>query len=96
LLHEHPSELPQKGVDVFGAPFSDPAIDLNREGLPTSFTTSPIEDHIDIEVTREAPLHRLVHLRVTTRNDQQSSLHSPRSTPPGIEKSGSPARLCLG
>jgi hypothetical protein len=39
---------------------------------------SSVKDHLNIGMTRKAPLHRLVHQRISTRNDQQMLQHSPR------------------
>jgi hypothetical protein len=79
--HDDPPKLPQEGVDVQCPPFSCSAINLDRDSLPTSFATSSVEDYVNISVTGETLLQRLVHQGNTPRNDKECSLvHIPIST----------------
>src|SRR5207245_1060642 len=79
--HDDPPKLPQEGVDVQCPPVSCSAINLDRDSLPTSFATSSVEDYVNISVTGETLLQRLVHKGNTPRNDKECSLvHIPIST----------------
>src|SRR5207253_692571 len=79
--HDDPPKLPQEGVDVQCPPVSCSAINLDRDSLPTSFATSSVEDYVNISVTGETLLQRLVHQGNTPRNDKECSLvHIPIST----------------
>jgi hypothetical protein len=74
LFHHHPPQLPQERVDIRGPSFLYSAINPHRDSLPTSFATSAVKDHVNVRVTGETLLQRLVHQRDTTPNNQQMSL----------------------
>jgi len=68
-------------ANVHCPPLSRPAVNFNRDSLPTSFATSAVENHVNIGVTGETLLHRLVHPLGTARNDEEMPLvHIPIST----------------
>jgi hypothetical protein len=70
LLHDHPGELPEERVDVRSPPFPCSAIHFNQDSLSPSFAASSVKNHFNVSVTGKTVLHRLVHQRVTTRNDE--------------------------
>ena len=62
-FHDYPPELSEKGVDVLCPPFLCSTINWDRDSRPTSFATSSIKDHVNISVTGETLLQRLVPSR---------------------------------
>jgi hypothetical protein len=77
-FRNHPPKPAEECVDVHCPSFPCPAIDLNRDSLRTSLSISSVKDHLDIGMTGKTPRHRLVHQRISSRNDQQMRRHGPR------------------
>ena len=58
ILESESDELPNQFRSpcyVHCPPLSRPAVNFNRDSLPTSFATSAVENHVNIGVTGELP-----------------------------------------
>jgi len=70
LFSDHPPKLAEERGDVERPSFPSPAVNFNRDRLPTSLSASAVKDHLDIGMASKTLPHRLVHQRIATRNDQ--------------------------
>jgi hypothetical protein len=70
LLHDHPPNLLEEGVDVDRAPFLHSAVHFGRESLPTSLVPSSVEDYVDVGIVGEARFQSYVRDRIPTRDDK--------------------------
>ena len=70
LFSDHPPKLAEERGDVERPSFPSPAVNFNRDRLPTSLSASAVKDHLDIRMASKTLSHRLVHQRIAARNDQ--------------------------